>query len=149
MCGVVGWGRCVIGRAMPACSEVDSETLGGFIRQRRRALGWEQLDLAVAAEMDQANVSKIETGRTSPDKLTLAVYNRLAAALGVPLVALLRAANLASAEGVSYPPTVRPVLDELLSRPGAEGRLRRAGYQPERVAAAIDAVLQVVVPDDE
>lgn len=134
---------------MPAPSEVGDGTLGGFIRQRRRALGWEQLELAVNAGMDQGTISKIETGRSAPENLTLDVYHRLATALRVPLVSLLQAAGLAAGDGVTYSADVRPVLDELLSRPGATGRLRRAGHRPERVAAAIDAVLQVVVPDEE
>jgi transcriptional regulator with XRE-family HTH domain len=63
---------------------------GATIRSLREKDGYSQAGLAKAAGMTQANLSRIETEDQAP---SLATLNRIARALAVPVVALLRDAG--------------------------------------------------------
>ena len=62
--------------------------LSNLMRTRREALAIKQGDLASIAGVDQGNLSKIERGTA---KATLDTYLRLCSALGIDVLAELRA----------------------------------------------------------
>ena len=61
--------------------------VGANLREARSGRGWSITDLAGAAGLSKGFVSQIENGKTSPSLETL---ERLAGALGIPLVDLVR-----------------------------------------------------------
>lgn len=58
-----------------------SEPVGARIRRRRKELGFKQVDLAAAANINQGYLSQIETGRANPRRRTI---DALAVALNLP-----------------------------------------------------------------
>ena len=68
--------------------------LAEAIRARREELGWSQRQLAERAGMTQPGVARFEAGGTTP---TLALLERLAAALGLTVAAGLAPADRRSA----------------------------------------------------
>ncbi len=63
-----------------------SQRLGRTLTQLREAKGLSQADLAHKAKLAREHVNRLEAGRHGP---TLAVLQRLAKALGVPVTKLL------------------------------------------------------------
>lgn len=109
-------------------------TFGGALRQARKAKGWSQRDLAARSGVTQANISKLETGRTDPQLSTLVDLARfldlelmLAPRQAMPAIdAIIRDTNAARA-----PPQVMRDIDRIRKgaqavQDGAEGPLAGA-----------------------
>ena len=60
-----------------------SEVLGSHLRERRRALGLNQSEVAELAGTTQRSVSQVENGKAA----TLALYGAVAEVLGLEIVA--------------------------------------------------------------
>ena len=58
-------------------------SFGEWLRVQRKSLGFSQPTLANAAKVDQATISRLETGRQSEDALSLGAVKRLLVALDV------------------------------------------------------------------
>jgi transcriptional regulator with XRE-family HTH domain len=58
------------------------ERLGGRLKELRLAKGYSQQQLAAVCEMDKENISRLESGRHSPNSYTLYM---IANALGITL----------------------------------------------------------------
>jgi transcriptional regulator with XRE-family HTH domain len=63
-----------------------SARFGGAVRRRREALRWSQELLAERAQLNRSYLGEVERGEAVP---TLATMDKLAAALGVAVAALL------------------------------------------------------------
>jgi len=72
------------GCATPRQRKATLLALGALVRQRRKALGLQQQDLADQAELHPMTISDIERGRSAPQRTTL---ERLGRALGLDLSA--------------------------------------------------------------
>ncbi|ODV44491.1 hypothetical protein AWV79_07620 [Cupriavidus sp. UYMMa02A] len=66
------------------------QAFGEAVRDRRKAMGWNQSDLANHAGLQTAAVSRVERGDGAP---TLRTMQRIAAALNVRLYLLIRQAE--------------------------------------------------------
>lgn len=68
---------------VPPGKEVYVMSLSGYLREQRNKKDWSQRDLASAADVSNAEISRIESGkRKSPNP---AVLRAIAKALGVPV----------------------------------------------------------------
>jgi transcriptional regulator with XRE-family HTH domain len=61
------------------------EKLGDRIRERRKALGWTQEDLAAKAEIDRSYIGGVERGQRN---LTFTMLCQISTALGCDVAAL-------------------------------------------------------------
>lgn len=84
------------------------------LRRLRVARGLSQEQLAVDAGIDRTYVGRLERGRANP---TVAVLERIAAALEAPIVELL----VVPEPGQKAPPTLRPGRKAVRPRAGRAG----------------------------
>jgi transcriptional regulator with XRE-family HTH domain/quercetin dioxygenase-like cupin family protein len=90
--------------------------LGPALRAARTRRGWTVAELATACGLSKGFISQVENDRTSPSLDTL---DRLAAALGLSVVDLLR--------GAAAPPAPHVIPGALAPEPGTGRRLRLVG----------------------
>lgn len=77
------------------------QAFGKAVRIRRKAIGWNQSDLANHAGLQTSAVSRVERGDGAP---TLHTMGRIAAALNIPLASLIQIAEEVLAKEGETPP---------------------------------------------
>ena len=72
------WNNVARGKIPQGIDDPDALSIGGAVKELRKALGYSQLQLAQALDVSQGNIAKWETGKLKPPGKALAILARLA-----------------------------------------------------------------------
>lgn len=116
-----------------------ARTLGGYVKDRRDALGLNQTELSDLARVPRTTVNRIETGTTQLPSAD--IRRKLAKALGVSHIDLLIAAGELDSDEVA-PLGIQGVVDADPEREALLAKLRRVRLTP-KITMALDSLLNI------